>query len=52
MFQVVSSETDLSILFAKSNTSIKYKHILSNISTEFHLIVPVSLPPISLADEA
>ena len=40
---------DLSILFAKC---IKYKLILSNIGRELYLMVPVSLPPISLAYEA
>ena len=31
---------------------IKYKHILSNISRELHLMVPVSLPAKSLVYEA
>ena len=39
----------LGILFVKC---IKQKHILSNIGRELHLMVPVSLPPISLVYEA
>ena len=40
---------DLGILFVKC---IKYKHILSNIGRELHLMAPVSFPPISLVYEA
>ena len=40
---------DLGILFVKC---IKYKHILSNIGREIHLMALVSFPPISLVYEA